>query len=193
MHVTWSFYLNCLHFRSLSRKSCTCFLSIELFKKSICLDSRDNLLPAYKNLDFVHFFWHNFGRLAGDRSVVFLTPYSPRFQATQTSDPWILYSTPRYYIPVCVGGEGVALRASIHPIFFPTCALLPSYHRSSLSSHHSSTSDRPTDRCFDKVSDSPFTKRHADRPTGQRNAFLDIDSWTKSAANRSTDRRLVQW
>ena len=90
---------------------------------------------------------------------------------------------------VCVGG--VPLHASIHPIFFPTCALLLSYHRNSLLSHHSFTPDRPTDRCFDKISDSPFTKRSTDQPTDRRDTFLDIDSWTKSTANRPTDRLTV--
>ena len=51
-----------------------------------------------------------------------------------------------------------------------------------------STTDRPTDRCFDRISDSSFSKRHADRPTDRRNAFLDIDSWTKSTTDRPTDR-----
>ena len=101
----------------------------------------------------------------------------------------------RYYIPVCVGGQGVSLRATIHPIFFPTRALLPSYHRSSLSSHHSSTSDRPTDRCFDKVSDSAFTKRQADRPTDRRNAFLDrlVDQIRHRPTDRPTVSLVVSW
>ena len=55
-----------------------------------------------------------------------------------------------------------------------------------------STTDRPTDRCFDRISDSSFSKRHADRPTDRRNAFLDIDSWTKSTTDRPTDRPTAQ-
>ena len=55
-----------------------------------------------------------------------------------------------------------------------------------------STTDRPTDRCFDWISDSSFSKRHADRPTDRRNAFLYIDSWTKSSPDRPTDRPTAQ-
>ena len=53
-----------------------------------------------------------------------------------------------------------------------------------------STSDQPTDRCFDKISESPFTKRQADRPTDRRMHFFTL---TRGPNPPPTDRPTDSW
>ena len=99
------------------------------------------------------------------------------------------------YLCVLGGGCCATRRYSSLPAFsfFPSI-IAPSLPTILLSfTDEISTSDRPTDRCLNRISESPFTKRQADRPTDRRNASFYIDSWTKSTADRPTDRRLVWW